>query len=166
MYRITAYLKELNPVLVTLFSMVCAYFESTTSFMLALLLGFVFNIVAGLRADEVKFRMWRLCNFSGNKFKDSLLELTLIVIVTYFLKSLADLMNYGEKSIYIVEYLVWVALYHYIRNGLRNLSKAYPKNRWIRFVSNLISFHFNEIAPESVKKSWSKSKHKEEDNEE
>lgn len=164
MHRLTA-LKELKPTFVALFSMICAYFESTTGFMVALLLGFVFNIFAGLRADEVKFKMWRLCNFSGHKFRDSLMELLLIIVITYFLKSLADLMNHGEKSVYIVEYLVWVALYNYIRNGLRNLSKAYPKNRWIRFVSALVSFHFNEIAPDSVKKAWSKSKTKEENEE-
>lgn len=155
------YFKELQPIFVAFISMICAYFESTTGFMLALLLGFVFNIIAGFRADEVKFVMWRLCNFQGNKFKDSLIELTLIVVVTYFLKLMADLMNHGDKGLFIVECLVWVALYNYIRNGLRNLSKAYPKNRWIRFVSALVSFHFNEIAPDSVKKAWDKSKSKE-----
>lgn len=128
--------------------------------MLALLLGFVFNIVAGLRADEVKFKMWRFCNFSGHKFKDSLMELFLIVVITYFLKSLADLMKHGEKGVFIVECLVWVALYNYIRNGLRNLSKAYPDNRWIRFVYHLVSFHFSELAPDSVKQAWDKSKNK------
>lgn len=154
------FLNTLQPFLISVTSMVCAYFESTTGFMLALLLGFVFNIIAGFRADEVKFVMWRLCNFQGNKFKDSLIELTLIVVVTYFLKLIADLMNHSDKGVYIVECLVWVALYTYIRNGLRNLSKAYPKNRWIRFVSALVSFHFNEIAPDSVKKAWEKSKNK------
>jgi len=161
MQRLTA-IKDINPSLVALFSMLCAYFESTLGFMLALFISFLFNIIAGLRADEVHFKMWRLYNFSGHKFKDSLMELFLIVVTIYFLKLLAELMNQGDKAIYIVECLVWVALYNYIRNGLRNLSHAYPRNRWIRFVSNLISFHFVEIAPESIKKAWEKSKDKDE----
>ena len=155
-------MKDLHPTFVTLFSMICAYFESTTSFMLALMFGFAFNIVAGLRADEVHFKMWRLANFKGHKFKDSLMELFLIVFVIYILKLIVDLMHYEDKGVYIVECLVWVALYNYIRNGLRNLSIAYPQNRWIRFVSNLISFHFAEIAPESIRKAWDKSKDKDE----
>lgn len=165
MHRIAPYLKDLNPLLIALASMICAYFESTYSFMLALFLGFVFNILAGFKADEVKFKMWRLCNFSGHKFKDSLMELFLIVSITYFLKMLADLMKHGDKGVFIVQWLIAVALYWYVRNGLRNLSLAYPKNRWIRFVSNLISFQFNELAPESVKRAWEKSKDKEEEKE-
>lgn len=159
MYASTA--EKLKLFFTAMFSMLCAYFESTQSFMIALFLGFTFNILAGFKADDVKFKMWRLCNFSGHKFKDSLIELLLIILITYFLKGLADLMYQSDKSIYIVECLVWVAIYSYVRNGLRNLSKGYPNNRWIRFVSNLIGFNFKAIAPESVRKAWEKSKDKE-----
>lgn len=140
------------------FSAICAYFENTSSFMLALLFGFIFNILAGFKADEVKFKMWRLCNFKGHKFKDSLTEFLLIIVITYFLKGLADLMHQEDKSKFIVEVLIWVALYWYIRNGLRNLSKGYPKNRWIRFVYCFVSFQFKELAPESMRKAWDQSK--------
>lgn len=156
----SAHIEKIKVFLVTVISMLCAYFESTQSFMIALLLGFFFNILAGFKADDVKFKMWRLCNFSGHKFKDSLIELLLIILITYFLKSMVDLMHQEDKSAYIVECLVWIAIYNYVRNGLRNLSKGYPNNRWIRFVSNLLMFNFKALAPDSVQKAWEKSKEK------
>lgn len=154
------FLNTLQPFFISVTSMVCAYFESTALFMTALLLSFIFNILAGFRADEVRFKMWRLCNFEGDKFKDSLIEFTLIVVCTYFLKLLVELMNHQDKGSYVVECLVWVALYSYVRNGFRNLSTAYPKIRWLRFVNNVISFKFSELAPDFIKKSWDESKNK------
>lgn len=150
--------RELQIPIVGLTSVILAYFESTQSFIVALLLGFTFNILAGFKADNVHFEMWRLCNFKGNKLIDSLKELLLILMITYFLKLLAELMKQGEHSYFIVECLIGVAVYYYVRNGLRNLSKAYPGNRWIKFIYIIIGLQFIEIMPEPVKKAWRKSK--------
>jgi len=135
---------------ITLVGVASAYFDSTITFMIALGIAFLFNILAGFRADEVKFTMWRLVNFKGNKFKDSLNELFLIVVVTYLIKSLMDLMKMDDKSAYAVQILVWIALYYYIRNACRNLSKAYTKVKWLRVVYHLISFKFKELMPSGV----------------
>lgn len=151
------YVKELDTLFTSIAVMLCAYFEGTLTFLFALLLGFLFNILAGLRADKVHFEMWRLCNFNGHKLKDSLIEVFFIILITYMLKSLTDLMELQDVSRYVVEVLIWVALYYYIRNGLRNLAKAYPKNKWILFVDNLISFHFSGFMPDSIKKSLAKT---------
>lgn len=140
--------------------MLLAYFENTTGFLVALILGFTFNILAGFRADDVKIKMWRLCNFNGNKLWHSLTELFLIVVITYFLKLIADLMNQEERSIYIVECLIWAAIYYYVRNALRNLSSVYTDIRWLRFVYYLISFQFKEFAPKFINKAWDASKDK------
>ena len=160
MFRIIdklSFLKDMQAPLMGIFSIIAAYFDSTSTFMAALFIAFVFNIIAGLRADEVKFNMWRLINFNGNKFKDSLKELFLIVVITYFLKALMDLMQHNEKSVYAVQILVWIALYYYVRNSLRNLSKAYPKNKWIVVVYHLFSFQFGKLMPESVNQAISKT---------
>lgn len=146
------FLKDIQAPLMGLFGIIAAYFDSTFTFMIALFAAFIFNILAGLRADEVKFTMWRLANFDGNKFKDSLKEFLLIVVITYFLKGIMDLMQHNEKSVYAVQILVWIALYYYVRNSLRNLSKAYPKVKWIVVVYHLFSFQFGKIMPESVNK--------------
>lgn len=150
-------LKDMQAPLMGVFSVIAAYFNSTSTFMVALLAAFGFNILAGLRADEVKFTMFRLINFDGHKFKDSLKELLLIVVITYFLKGIMDLMQHNEKSVYAVQILVWIALYHYLRNSLRNLSKAYPKVKWIVVVYHLFSFQFTKLMPESVNKAIEKA---------
>lgn len=153
MYRML----DIQAPLLGLFGIVAAYFDSTSTFMVALFAAFLFNILAGLRADEVQLTMWRLANFKGNKFKDSLKELALIVIVTYFLKGLMDLMNLNEKSVYAVQILVWIALYYYVRNGLRNLSKAYPKVKWLVVIYYLFSFQFGKVMPDIVNKAIEKA---------
>lgn len=160
MYRILEkipYLKDLQAPLMGVVSIVAAYFDSTFTFMIALFAAFAFNILAGLRADEVKFTMWRLLNFDGHKFKDSLKELLLIVVITYFLKGVMDLMQHNEKSVYAVQILTWIALYYYIRNSLRNLSQAYPKSSWIKVVYHLFSFQFGKMMPESVNEAIEKA---------
>lgn len=131
---------------------IAAFFDSTYTYLIALFIGFVFNILAGFRADEVKVKIKRIFppvlafeKFSGNKFKDSLMELALIFTVTYILKGLFDLMNYENSSSVVVQYLTWIALYYYLRNGLRNLSKVYPKVKWIRMLYNLIAFKLKEM---------------------
>lgn len=156
-----SFLKDIQAPLMGLVSIVAAYFDSTFTFMIALFAAFIFNILAGLRADDVTFKMWRIINFDGYKFKDSLKELALIVVITYFLKGIMDLMQHNEKSVYAVQILVWIALYYYVRNSLRNLSKAYPKVKWIVVVYHLFSFQFGKIMPESVNKAIEKAEEKE-----
>ena len=155
---------QASNMLMAMFGAVAAYFDSTSTFMIALLMAFLFNVMAGLRADDVKFTMWRLVNFDGYKFKDSLKELALIVVVTYFLKGIMDLMQHNEKSIYAVQVLVWIALYYYVRNSLRNLSKAYPKIKWIVVVYHLFSFQFGKLMPEGVKHAIEKAENNEKSN--
>lgn len=138
--------------LVLLSAAVAAYFDTTITFVYALLVGFAFNIFAGLRADEVKIVMTRfpsfgLINYKGQKLVDSLKELCLITFITYMLKLIIDLMKFEEKSAYAVQILIAIAIYYYVKNGLRNLSKAYPKVRWIKMLYYLVSFKFREMMP-------------------
>lgn len=139
--------RELQPMLMSLVSLVAAYFDSTIMFMLALFIAFTVNILAGMRADEVVFDMWRLANFKGKKFKDSLWEFFMIVFITYFIKALMDLTHLSDKSVYAVQALIWLALYFYLRNSFRNLCKAYPQFRWIKAVYYILSFGVKEHAP-------------------
>lgn len=134
---------------------IAAYFDTTITFVYALLLGFSFNILAGLRADRVYFKMIRfpffsLINFRGSKFKDSLVELAVILFVTYLLKAVVDLMHFDDKSAYAVQILIAIAVYYYLSNGLRNLRQAYPNNKWISAVHYIVSLKFRKIAPKEV----------------
>ena len=135
-----------------IFTSCAAFLDSTFGYLIALLLGFSFNILAGFRADEVKLTLHRIFppivvfkNFKGNKFKDSLLELFLITFITYLLKGVIDLMDYDDKSVYVVQWLFAIAIYYYFRNGLRNLVKVYHKVKFLRLVYYLIAFKLKEI---------------------
>lgn len=141
----------LQALAITAFSAVAAYFDSTITFLVALVVSFAFNILAGFRADEVHIVLQRiyppiiLKNFQGNKLKDSLVELVLITTVVYLLKLLADLMKYNSQSAYIVQFLIFIAIYHYLRKGLGNLKNSYPKIKFISVVYYLLSFKFREM---------------------
>lgn len=137
--------------LIGIISAVAAYFDSTLSFLAALILSFLFNVIAGFRADEVRVRIVRIIppkflqNFNGNKLKDSLMELFLITFITYLMKGLIDLMQKQDLSAYAVQFLIAVAIYYYLRNGLRNLVKVYPKVKFIKLVYYLIAFKLKEL---------------------
>jgi len=78
------------------------------------------------------------------------MELFLIMSITYLLKVIADLMKYRDQSPYVVQLLIAIAIYYYFRNGLKNLQKVYPKNRFIAVVYHLISFKFRQLVGSDV----------------
>ena len=133
------------------FGLLVAFINPTGTYLMALVIAFGFNILAGLRADEVKIKVQRiippvfLTNFSGNKLKDSLFELLIITAITYLLKLLVELMELSGGSAYVVQVLIAFAIYYYFTNGLKNLQKSYPKNKWLRFLYHLITFKFKEF---------------------
>lgn len=155
--KLTRYYDTLQGAVAACFTAIMAYFDSTSSFMIALMLAFTFNILAGMRADNVRLKIERIYppklfqNFNGNKFKDSLFELLLIIIIIYGLKGIADLMGLEDTTTYVVKYLTWIALYVYIRNALRNLSRVYPKNKFIKIAYIVIAFKFREFFSDELK---------------
>lgn len=142
---------NIQTIAIVIFTSIAAYFDSTLSFLLALVLAFAFNILAGFRADEVKVVLRRIFppiyfeNFQGNKLKDSLMELLLITSITYLLKGLAELMKYETSGYYIVQFLIAVAVYYYFRNGLKNLKNVYSNNKWLAMLYHLIAFKFRAL---------------------
>lgn len=145
-----------------------AYIDNTATFMGALMLAFTLNIFAGMRADNVKLKIERIYppklfeNFDGNKLKDSLFELTLIVSLIYLLKGITDLMKYEQSSVYVVQYLCWIAVYAYLRTAIKNLSGAYPKNRFLKILNVVISFKFKELFGEELRDEIEKIEREEE----
>jgi hypothetical protein len=145
------FLKTISGGCVWLAVMLGAYFETTATFFIALFLAFLFNILAGFRADEVKFRFtWTIPPFIAHNFKKpklstSLSELLQILSLIILIKVMADLMDYGEHSKMIVQALSLIAVYWYLRNGLRNMQKAYPKNRFIAMLYYLLAFKYRQF---------------------
>lgn len=130
---------------------------STSDFLAAVLIGFAFNVLAGLRADSVSFVHRRLCNFNGHKFKDSLIELFLVVVITYLLQLIGVLVEYSEGALIITKWLFRIAVIFYIINGLRNLNKAYPKSRFVEALYIIVTAQFLKIAPDIMKDAFKKT---------
>jgi hypothetical protein len=59
-------------------------------------------------------------------------------------------MKCQDKSAFVVQFLIAVAIYYYFRNALKNLKKVYPKIKWISMLYNLISFKFRELVGSDV----------------
>ena len=74
----------------------------------------------------------------------------LITSITYLLKGFIDLMDYDDKSVYVVQWLFAVAIYVYFRNGLRNLKSVYPHVKFIRILYALVSFKFREFFGDEI----------------
>lgn len=136
---------------------VFAYFDSTLTFLYAILIAFALNIFAGFRADEVKIKLTRIIppklrspNFNPNKFVTALKEFALTVFVIYILKSLVDLLKWEGGGVFVVQGLIAVACYFYIKNALRNLRKTFPNNQFIKFLDILIGLKFREIMGDKI----------------
>ena len=102
---------------VSAFSPILAYFTPTKGFFIALVVMFAFNVIAGMRADGVS--IVRCNNFSMRKFKNSLAELLLYIVL----------------------------LYVYLCNGLKNYVKAYPQNIGLRIIYHVVRVEFTRIMP-------------------
>lgn len=142
---------------ITIIVAVTSYFESTYTFVIALFISFAMNILAGFRADEVRMKLKRLLppivwfeNFNGNKFKDSLAEFALILIVIYSIKSIFDLMGIDGSSVVAVQTLMGIAIYVYFRNSLRNLKTVYPKILFFKILYAFIALKFKELFGDTI----------------
>ncbi|HBG40099.1 MAG TPA: hypothetical protein DDW85_01630 [Porphyromonadaceae bacterium] len=164
-------MKDYNAFFVAAAAAIVAYFDTTYTFLFALFLGFALNIIAGLRADEVKittmyrFPHIRLLNYDGHKLKDSLMELFLIISITYIIKQFIDWFKYNDKSTYAVQILLAVAVYYYLVNSLRNLKKVRPKSKFIAFVYYVCTFQFKEMLPGIISKAMNKVEEEEKEGE-
>lgn len=135
-----------------------AYFDTTITFIYALLISFFMNILAGFRADEVKVKLTRIIppklmlpNFQANKFKTALFELTLMFVIIYILKLLVELLHYADYSVYVTQMLMAVAVYFYVRNTTRNLRKVYNSKFFI-FLDIVIGLKIKEVLPDVFEK--------------
>jgi hypothetical protein len=135
-----------------------AFFYNTTGFLIALLLTFGMHIVAGMGADKVKLK-WRwgvppayLKNFEVPKITVALLDLFIIVSLTYLLKGIVDLNNYVSGSPYMVQLFFAIASYGYFLKGIDNLIKRYPKHAFLRIIRALITLKFKDLVGEDTHK--------------
>ena len=155
---------QIQQVAVTVVSAILAWATPTEGVLLALVIAFGFNIFCGMQADGVS--IIRCKNFSGSKFKNALVELLLYVFITYVMYGIMIGCNDDNESIFVIKMLTYIFCYVYIRNGFKNLVKAYPKNIAFRVIYYILRFEFAKALPsywkpilERLDKEFEKSDH-------
>lgn len=121
------------------------YVTPTKDFVYALVVMFVFNIWAGMRADGVA--IVRCKNFSFRKFKNALCEFLLYLFIVEAI--FVIMKNCGDENaaVIVVKSLTYVFMYVYLQNAFRNLIIAYPRNLALRIIYHVIRLEFTRVLP-------------------
>ena len=122
--------EQLRMIVSVVGSFVMSVLTPTHNFIFALIFAAAFNIWAGMRADGVVIIRCR--NFSFSKFKASLLELALYAFISCLLFTIMLLCGNPKEGVIVVRTMTYLFCYIYLQNALKNLVKAYPKQKaWI-----------------------------------
>lgn len=113
--------------------------------MYALIIMFVFNIWAGMRADGVAIKNCK--RFSFRKFKNALAELLLYVTIIHVIYSVMLQCGDNEAAMIVIKSLTYVFMYVYLQNAFRNLIVAYPKKIALRIIYHVIRLEFTRALP-------------------
>lgn len=120
----------------------------TGLFMGALTMACMFNIWAGMRADGVS--LIRCRNFSWGKFVRAMYEFVVILAVIELIRGIMYLCGDDTASLYPVKILTYTACFIYVQNALKNLVKAYPKNRMLWVTYLFVRFEWRRAMPAHV----------------
>ena len=78
--------EQIRLIIISAFSSLLAILTPTEGFVVALIIGFGFNIFCGMRADGISIS--RCKNFSWNKAQKAIFELTLYFTIIYVIYSI------------------------------------------------------------------------------
>lgn len=148
MFNNTFSFEQIRLIVISALSSVLGYFTPTAGFLLALVTMYAFNIWAGMRADGVSIT--RCNNFSFGKFKNSLFELLLYLIIVETVFSVMRNMGDAEAAKIVAKSISYVIAYVYMQNAFKNLIKAYPTRVALRIIYHVIRFEFARALPSHV----------------
>lgn len=129
-------------------STLLAIVAPTGAFVGALTLASMFNVWAGMRADGVS--VIRCKRFSWDKFLRALCEFMVILVVIELIRGIMYLCGDDGVSLYPVKILTYAACVIYLQNSLKNLVKAYPKNKMLWVVYLFIRCEWRKALPSNV----------------
>ncbi len=138
-------LEQIRLVIISALSPLLAILTPTEGFVIALIIGFGFNIFCGMRADGVSIA--RCKNFSWNKAQKAIFELALYFTIIYAIYSIVYMCGDKEEAVFAAKILTYIFDYAYICNGFKNLIIAYPKNITLRVIYHLIRFEIMKALP-------------------
>lgn len=137
--------EQIRLVIISALSSLLAILTPTEGFVIALIIGFGFNIFCGMRADGVS--IVRCKNFSWNKAQKAIFELALYFTIIYAIYSIVYMCGDKEEAVFAAKILTYIFDYAYICNGFKNLIIAYPKNITFRVIYHLVRFEIMKALP-------------------
>lgn len=140
--------EQIRLVWTLLCSTLLAIVAPTGTFLAALTLACMFNVWAGMRADGVS--VIRCKKFSWDKFLRALYEFAVILAVIELIRGIMYLCGDDGVSLYPVKILTYAACIIYLQNALKNLVKAYPKNKMLWVVYLFIRCEWRKALPANV----------------
>ena len=140
--------EQVRMVCTLLTSTILAIVTPTGTFVGALTLASMFNVWAGMRADGVS--VIRCKRFSWDKFLRALCEFMEIMVVIELIRGIMYLCGDDGVSLYPVKILTYAACVIYLQNALKNLVKAYPKNKMLWVVYLFIRCEWRKALPTNV----------------
>lgn len=140
--------EQVRMVCTLLTSTILAIVTPTGTFVAALTLASMFNVWAGMRADGVS--VIRCKRFSWDKFLRALCEFMVTLVVLELIRGIMYLCGDDGVSLYPVKILTYAACVIYLQNALKNLVKAYPKNKILWVVYLFIRCEWRKALPANV----------------
>ena len=141
-------MEQVRMVAVTIVSAVMSVLSPVNNFLLALMVAWGFNVLAGMRSDGIMIT--NCSKFSIRKFSDSIVQLVLYVCVLCGVQMVMYLCGDCDKSVYVVKTATYIFIYVWVCNGFKNLIRAYPKAKGLIIVYLLLRLDFKKIAPQHV----------------
>lgn len=137
--------EQIRLIAISAFSSLLAILTPTEGFVVALIIGFGFNIFCGMRADGISIS--RCKNFSWSKAQKAIFELALYFIIVYVIYSIVYACGDKKEAVFAAKILTYIFDYAYICNGFKNLIIAYPKNITFRVIYSVLRFELAKALP-------------------
>lgn len=137
--------EQVRLIIVSALSSLLAILTPTGGFVVALVIGFGFNMFCGMRADGISITRCR--NFSWNKAQRAMFELALYFTIVYAIYCIVYACGDKKEAVFAAKILTYIFDYAYICNGFKNLIIAYPKNIMFRVIYHLIRFEMMKALP-------------------
>lgn len=137
--------EQVRLIIISALSSLLAILTPTGGFVVALVIGFGFNIFCGMRADGISIT--RCVNFSWKKAQRAIFELALYFTIIYAIYCIVYACGDKKEAVFAAKILTYIFDYAYMCNGFKNLIIAYPKNVIFRVIYHLIRFELMKALP-------------------
>lgn len=137
--------EQIRLIIISALSSLLAILTPTGGFVIALIIGFGFNIFCGMRADGISIT--RCVNFSWKKAQRAIFELALYFTIVYAIYCIVYACGDKKEAVFAAKILTYIFDYAYMCNGFKNLIIAYPKNVIFRVIYHSIRFELMKALP-------------------